>query len=188
MYASTHKISKMALSLVAFLTTSILVAQTDYVLDTGNSSIFISGTSTLHDWESKVDQFEATVNKNDNTLSNVRVVIQVTSIKSGKSGMDANTYNAFRYRQNPTITFICDELTVSGTKVTGTGKLTMNGTTNDIPVDLKLEQWTGASFSVLGNLNLKMTDYNIDPPTAMMGAVKTGNEVSLQLSINMKTI
>ena len=34
-----------------------------------------------------------------------------------------------------------------------------------------------------GELTLKMSDYEISPPTALMGTIKTGDEVTIRFSI-----
>ena len=39
---------------------------------------------------------------------------------------------------------------------------------------------------ISGSKKLKMTDYNIDPPTALMGTMTTGDEVEIEFRIVLK--
>jgi hypothetical protein len=63
--------------------------------------MFVDGTSSLHDWTETVEQMTgnldaeisgATISK----ITSARVTIPVKSIKSGKGGMDDNTYKALK--------------------------------------------------------------------------------------------
>ena len=156
-----------------------------YTLNKEASKASVLGTSTLHDWESVVESFSASVEVSDDELENVKFEADVKSIKSGKSGMDKNTYKAMDADKYPKIMFTADKLNVSGTKVTGSGKLTIVGNTREIPVNLTMEQWNEGSFTVSGSIKLKMTDYGIDPPKAMMGAVKTGDDIEIRIELSL---
>jgi polyisoprenoid-binding protein YceI len=41
----------------------------------------------------------------------------------------------------------------------------------------------GNQITFKGSYTFKMTDFNIDPPTAVMGTIKTGDEVTVRLEI-----
>ena len=41
-------------------------------------------------------------------------------------------------------------------------------------------------FQVKGEVPLKMSDFGIDPPTAMMGTLKTGNEVVIKYNLEFE--
>ena len=58
--------------------------------------------------------------------------------------------------------------------------LTIAGKTKEVNIASKLDFKNNSSFMVTGEVPLKMSDFNIDPPTAMMGAMKTGDEVVIK--------
>ena len=171
--------------LLLALPCAFLNAQT-FKLNREASKASVLGTSTLHDWESVVETFKASANQDGNVLNNVSFEADVKSIKSGKSGMDKNTNKAMKADKYTTIRFTSEKLTVNGTKITGTGKLTIAGTTRDVPVNLNMEKWNDDSFTVSGSVKMKMSEFGVDPPTAMMGAIKTGDdlEIKIELSLN----
>jgi polyisoprenoid-binding protein YceI len=162
----------------------VLTAQT-FTLNKDASKASVLGTSTLHDWESVVESFQASANLEGNILNKVSFEAEVKSIKSGKSGMDKNTYKAMNADKYPKIRFTSDKLTVKETKITGTGKLTIAGKTRDIPVSLNMEKWNEDSFVVSGSVKMKMTDFDVDPPTAMMGAIKTGDDIEIKIELSL---
>ena len=162
-----------------------LIAQTAFQSDGNSSKMSILGTSTLHDWESVVENFTVTASIKDGNLVDVKLDVVVKSIKSGKGGMDKNTYKAMKEDQFPKIKFSAKELSVSETKLTGTGQLTIAGKTKSIPVNFSFEKWNNDTFQVSGQIDLVMSEYGIDPPTAMMGAIKTGDKVTIKFEIPM---
>lgn len=154
-------------------------------LDKTTSKLSVLGTSTLHDWESDVEEFDVSADRNANQLINITFSAVVKSIKSGKSAMDDNTYKALKEKSYPTIDFKAESLTISGNQIKGTGQLTIAGKTNEIPVNLDIED--AAGFSVTGSIDLKMTDFDIAPPTAVFGTIKTGDDITIKLNISLIT-
>lgn len=153
-------------------------------IDKTKSNMEVLGTSSLHDWESKVENFEAIGELVDGKITNISFEAAVISIKSGKSGMDKNTYKAMNEKKYPKITFKSDQLDTKSDRLTGKGKLTIAGKTNEIPIDLAIK----AASEIKGSIKLKMTDYGVTPPTAMLGTIKTGDDVTIQINFTLKNI
>jgi polyisoprenoid-binding protein YceI len=62
----------------------------------------------------------------------------------------------------------------------------MNGTKK--PVTLQLDgRPNGNGFEFRGTHQLKMSDFNMRPPTAMMGAVRTGDEVTISFKLTARS-
>jgi polyisoprenoid-binding protein YceI len=149
----------------------------------------------LHEWESKLVKLEwkgtAAIDANKVlTLQNIEVKIPVTSIQSehGKI-MDGKTYEAFNSEKNPNIIFKMVRFSqkVSGNDilVTVEGDLTMNGTTNAIKLPITGKLVAGGDIQFTGTVSLKMTDYKMKPPTAMMGTIKVGDDVTLKYTLTI---
>ena len=164
---------------------SFLHAQ-DLALKKDASSLYIQGTSTLHDWESVVKKIEASAKMNSDALSEIKFIAEVKSIKSGKSGMDKNTYKAMKAEEFPQVTFESDRLTIDNVSLVGEGLLTIAGTSKTIPVSLKIS--SGDEISISGEINIKMTDYGITPPVAVFGTIKTGDDIKIKLEFLMTKI
>ena len=153
------------------------------------SKMTIAGTSSLHDWESDVSQIDGTArinitSGNKLTIENLSVSIPVTSIKSGKSSMDKNTYEALKEKSHPEITFLMTDYTLNnGNQIQARGKLTIAGVTKDVNINATYQMVDEDKINFTGTVPIDMTDYNIDPPTAVFGTIKTGKDVTLQYDI-----
>ncbi|HZH96009.1 MAG TPA: YceI family protein, partial [Flavisolibacter sp.] len=159
--------------------------------------ISVTGTSSLHDWEMKsrkaISEALITINKDMVTIASLSFTMPVETLKSGHNTMDKNTYKAIDSKKNPNIMFVLasvTSITPTGAHTylfKGTGKLTIAGTTKltDIQATLKYNP-ADKSFTCTGSKKIKMTEYGVKPPVAMLGTIKTGNEVSINYNINLK--
>ncbi len=169
---------------------SFSFAQKAFTLDT-KPQLKISGTSSLHDWEmvseTATGKLVATVEGNKIAEINSLVVeMPAESIKSGKSGMDKNAYKALKTNQYKTVRFDLK----SATKNTDgswqfTGTFIIAGISK--PVTLKVKESATEDQPVMeGFYSFKLTDYKITPPTALMGTVKTGDDVRISFTLKFK--
>lgn len=149
----------------------------------------ILGTTNVHDFKSKVTQAkgEALVNANKE-LQSLVVEIPVRSIKSGEKLMDTKTYETFDVEKNPNITFKLVEvntLHIEGNhvNVTLTGNLTMAGVTRKISIKSIGSATKAGVYEFTGSVALKMTDFKMSPPTAMMGLMKVGDAITLKYDV-----
>lgn len=153
----------------------------------------ITGTSTMHDWEMKTTQARGQgnvviVDQKITEVSDLSVTIQAKSLESGKSAMTSNALKALKAEQHPTLTYRLTEITSSwpggkGVILNTKGTINIAGVTKNItmPVEAYLQNGK-AHFS--GKANIKMSDHNMEPPSFMMGTVRTGDEVSIQFNVH----
>lgn len=175
----------MKTAFILLLTSLITVGQTGITLNKDKSSMQITGTSSLHDWESEVDDFSVKGNINENVIDGLEVTVQTKSIKSGKSIMDDKTHDALKAKKHPSIVFKSDKLTINGNKVTGKGTLSLAGQSKPISLNADVVSQTAGAMQVKGAVDLKMTDFGIDPPTAMFGTLQTGDDISIKYDISV---
>jgi polyisoprenoid-binding protein YceI len=62
------------------------------------------------------------------------------------------------------------------------GKLTISGVSKDVWVSVACKVNPDESIQADGSCKLKMSEYNVSPPTFMFGAMKTGDEVSIKFN------
>ena len=164
-------------------------AQTPYSLKVNKMTV--DGTSSLHDWTSEITKVEWTGNflitdSKIKEVKNVHVKIPVTSIKSTKGKMmDGKTYDAFIYEKNPTIAYKLTTITITDGNLKANGTLTMAGTTKPIELTVKGKVLANGDIQITGSQKLNMRDYKMDPPTAMMGTIKVGEEVTVNFDLTL---
>jgi len=167
-------------------------AQQGVALLQNKSSIKIQGTSSLHDWEEDVQEFDVNLKlvMTDNKVSDIRdvsVVMKSASIESGNSIMNSKTHSALKADQHPEIEFkliTVDNLIKQGHNFTGvvTGDLTIAGKTKRIKLDFQGSNG-GKIITIKGSKEFKMSEFNIDPPTALMGTLKTADEITISFNL-----
>ncbi len=158
-----------------------------------NFSMTIQGTSSLHDWESSVEKVETkgsyTIENNALTdVSSVVLKIPVTSIKSTKGKtMDNKTFEAFEYLKHPNITFTLKTKKISAVnaKIDLTGNLTMAGVTNPVELPVEYKVLPNGDLQIKGSKKIKMTSFNMKPPTAVLGTIKVGDEVVIVFDLTL---
>lgn len=160
------------------------------------SEIKVDGTSNLHDWTviSKTGHTgKLTAIFGDGTLKDINQLefeLPAESLKSGKSGMDKNTYKALKTEKHNRITFKLERInSLTGQpgnyQLNMRGSLTIAGTSKSVDLILNLKE-TANELRLQGNYKLKMTDFNIDPPKALMGTITTGNDVTISFDSTYK--
>ena len=105
--------------------------------------------------------------------------------------MDNKTYNALKSEEHPNILFNLDNSEVKSianknTKefvVTATGDLTIAGFTKNITLDMNCQKLDNNRFSCKGSYPINMTEYEVVPPTAMFGQIKTGKDVTIDFEL-----
>lgn len=195
---NTKLIRKATGLIIAFFAiVSISMAQQSSQLTIDNYTLNINGTSNLHDWTMEAEKLSGKVNAvlNEATIENfkeTRITVDVEEIESGKRIMNNKTYEALKSEKHPTITYQLKSVQnfyAAGSRFSGKaqGLLTVAGVTKkvEIPFSGKIKDG-GKSITVNGNYTLQMTSYNVDPPTAMLGSLKTGDKVTLEYEFTFK--
>ena len=165
--------------------------QSAFVLDGTKSEITISGTSSLHDWTSDAEIIEGSVQISSkdgsiSSLENLKISVPVNSIKSGKNAMDKNTYKAMKESQFNQVVFHLNSIKTSAASVTYTGEMKIAGVSKVITGDSTYSQVGSSGFTFKGAFDILMTDYGIEPPTAMLGSIKTGDKITINYVLEFK--
>lgn len=171
-------------------TTTLVLAQQTYKMQSG-SELTVEGTSTLHDWEmtSKEATGEAVLKRDGNNIaemSKVEINLKAESLKSDSRRMDNNAYSALNTKNHSNIRFRgtnVREITANYVVVSGT--LTISGTSK--PATLKAEyKINGDRIRFTGEHDISFSEFNLDAPTAMLGTVRTGNELKVKFDVTFR--
>jgi len=148
--------------------------------------ITVEGTSNIHDWAIHSDKGMVNIilNENFSAISAMSFTIPVESLKSESKAMDKNTYKALKTGKYESIIFKATDVSVkqvSGNSymLKSNGKLTISGVTKPVVLSAKAVINNDNSITYMGTCSLKMTDFNVEPPTIMLGAIKTGDSIKI---------
>ena len=156
------------------------------------STMTIYGTTNVHDFKTKVEQIKGElVVSSSKKVQSLTIEIPVRSIKSGEKLMDNKTYEAFKDGKYPTISF--QLVDVASLQITGddinvivNGNLTIAGVTKRISFKTTGKNTKPGAYEFKGSIPLKMTDFKMKPPTAMLGVMKVGDAITLKYDINLE--
>jgi polyisoprenoid-binding protein YceI len=152
------------------------------------STIRVDGTSNIHDWHATTSQITATIQVappiSASKVESVTLTLPVTSLKSGKGGLDKNLYKALHADKNPDITFVMKtyDLADSGDAVI-TGDLTVNGVTKPVRATAKMTPAGENGLKAVGSTAMKMTDFGVKPVTALMGTIRTADAITVKFDL-----
>ena len=161
-----------------------------------NFKLVVSGTSTMHDWDMKTStgNCDAIINVDGSGkligISKMNFKTQCKSLVSGKGSMDKNAYKALKADKIPEITAVLSSAEIS----TNDGKiytakckikLTIAGFTQETSLNGQIKDNGNNTITVTGEKKISMKEFEMDPPSFMLGAVKTGNDVILKFDITL---
>jgi polyisoprenoid-binding protein YceI len=159
----------------------------------------MSGTSTFHDWTMSAKtftgdaQFGFAPSTSDKLTSvkSLNFTLPVEDLKGSEKGLDKNAYEALKSGQYKDILYkltLAQVMPSTSNKYTvrTRGDLTIAGVTKEVIMDVNCAINTDASVTCTGSDKLKMTDYQVKPPKFMMGAMTTGDDITLDFTIVYK--
>jgi len=166
-----------------------------FSLSDKESTMHVKGTSSLHDWVMEM----ATMNCNVNLtlegsrlkdIGEIKFSGKAKELKSESNLMDKKAYSALRSDKFPEIKFVKTSLTgllSEDNKFSGklAGDLSVAGETRRVNFPFTGIMGSNRTIDINGEIELKMSDFKIDPPTAMLGTLKTGDAISVSFTLRL---
>ena len=189
---SYKKLLKIILVGLLFFTTNNFTAQ-ESKLNLAESKLTIFGTSNLHDWDivAKAMNGKANFNFDANVLKDIESLdfsVESEQLLSGKSGMDSNTFKALNSKKYKTINYKLTKIlkitkaSANTYTIEAQGDLTIAGTTKNI-TQVFTAVVSGKKVVLSGKTKITMTQFKVEPPTALFGTIKTGPDVTVDFKV-----
>lgn len=140
-------------------------------------NIEIHGTSTLHDWKMVSNKTETVFENDGSKITNLNVSVQIKTLKSGDEGLDEKAYETLKIDRNNVITFKMLDANLQDKTLKGVFKVLDKERTETLKPDVMTLDHISGSFKV------KMTDFGLEIPSVMFGAIKSGDEVTVKYDI-----
>ncbi len=173
--------------------TSPSSAQTAYKLG-GKPVMTLYGTSTLHDWTMTAHSFISSAQISlsaENELSSISaltMILPVQNLKSEHDGMNDNAYEALKADKFKEIIFKLTSAKIASTggnkyQLTAIGNLSIAGTTRAVTLNASAIVNADGSVSCSGTVPIKLSEYNIERPSFMLGTMKVGDALTLNYAL-----
>ncbi len=174
-----------------------LMAQTNYKLTPGkDATIKVLGSSNIHDWTMTSSTIESRgeFKFDDGSLRSLvsfSLSVDAKTLKSEHESMDNRTYKTIKADQFPKITYKLNSAVVTSIQknkylIKATGDLTIAGTTQTVVLNVTAVVNPDNTITCTGSQKIKLTDYKIDPPSFMLGAMKVTNDLTIQFNLLYK--
>lgn len=185
-------IIKIAVVLVLLMNIKLMAEK--YVLK--SHKMDVEGTSTVHDWKVPVQKVSAnadiTMNDTEQNIKSLYFEAMAMSLKSEKGeSMDEKIYEALKAEDHPKITYKLSSTsgivkTSTGYDITSKGNLTIAGSTKPCDMLVKAKVLANGDVEFTGSKKVKLSEYGMERPSAMMGVIKCGDDITINFSIIMK--
>ncbi len=167
-----------------------------------DSRLWIEGKSNVNTFECMAREYTAEailpefdtpqIDENSDALStednvSITVGIKVEGFECGRSRMNRDLNDALKSDEFPEITFtlknasaitIPEDIT-DGFEIEVDGSLTVAGVTRAISFTSNGFIMNDGRIRAIGSKQIKMTDFNVDPPTALLGMVRAQDELTV---------
>jgi len=169
------------------------------------SQFWIQGKATGRSFTCKVTRVDGIARLPDQTQgipkeaseekTTVKVRMPVRSVDCGNSMMTNDLQEALKMKDHPEIRFELVHATMDGRvdtsahwrRVDALGPLTVAGTKRLIRLDAAARALDENHFRLRGCLPIRMTYFNVDPPTKAFGLIRVKNRVEVQFDLLAQT-
>lgn len=167
-------------------------SQTTYHIK--SHEVTIEGTSNLQSWTADVEKTTGTIKVVTEGgkivgIQEAKIQMDATTIKGSEGRrMDSKIYDALDTSKHPSISFTLRDINSltenPGTaRVNASGVLTVAGVSKTITLNTVGKLLPNGDIEFSGNQKIVMSDHGVSPPTALLGALKTGDEVNIVYKI-----
>lgn len=157
-----------------------------------SQKIEVVGTSNLHDWTAVVGKLNGSTdfrieNNVVEGISAASVDIDANSLASSKGSiMDGKIKSTFDSEKYPRIRFALvkvNSIQTAGnvSTINLVGNVTIKTVTLPVEFVVKATALANGDIEVRSSKRMKMTDFSLKPPTAMLGALKTANDITVNI-------
>ena len=170
------------------------------------SRLWIEGRSNINEFECEANRYfgEAVLVQSEDPIefiqeANERVYLQVEidvdGFECGRSRMNRDLQEALKSSEFPEIIFLFDSAEFIGFvddenenendifEVEVRGTLTVAGKTRDIHFVTRAYYLEPQRIRAIGKTSIKMSDFDVEPPTALMGLIKADDELTVNFDL-----
>jgi polyisoprenoid-binding protein YceI len=186
------KVIKSILLTVIFTAMSLQVnAQRNYTI--ARSTFEVAGTSNVHDWSMKSSDGNGIANLTviDSKLAdinNLTITLLAESLKSTKTSMDDVAYETLDTKTYKNIKYVLKSATkVNETTWNLTGIYTVSGISKEFKTVINVTSING-SFILKGSNQVTFADFGMSAPTAALGVVRAGKDLTLIFNLTFSEL
>ena len=170
-----------------------------------DSRLFLEGTTNVNTFVCKCAcvqsfprlQFEMEVKEEGQkaVFDEAGLNIRTTDLDCGNRNMNKDLHESLKASQYPSIAIVIQEAGLKSgavlagghewTYITAKAQLTVAGVERSARLKIKAQQTGPGTYRFLSQYTIKMTDFNIEPPTAMLGLIKVNDRIEIHFDLTV---
>lgn len=155
-----------------------------------DSTLAVTGTSTVRDYRCEAESMESTITTRTGTgidalVESARVSIPVAQLECGNGKMNDHMRKALLTQDHPNVVFELTSYTVNGADAVLAGDLTIAGTTRPIEMPATIQD-EGGALRVQATKEIRMSEWGVKPPSLMLGTLKVRDAVTIMFNVSLK--
>ena len=174
---------------------------TQYEIDFSQTeSITVTGTSTLSDWTVKMEKIGGQpavlkgLKDSATVIESFYFFASVDDMDGGrgssmndkiKSALNSTEFPLVEYRQTEPAT-VSPNVPDRSLRILSSGNLTVAGASKPIELELLGQMEESGDLILQGQVELKFSDFSIEPPSAMFGQIICENEIQVNIMLRLK--
>lgn len=153
----------------------------------------ISGRTNIRSWSARVviSDYDIRSGKNERELpvfSHFTVTMPVETIDSGNSRETGSIHEYLKADEYPEITFELTSMnnftsTNGAYETLAEGILTVAGISRNIEVKGTLQATDDERIRITGSHEMKMSDFDVETPTALLGAIRARDDMKVSFDL-----
>ncbi|MCB9293676.1 MAG: YceI family protein [Lewinellaceae bacterium] len=170
-----------------------------------DSRLFLEGTTNVNTFVCRCAcvqsfprlQFEMDVKEDGHraVFDDARLNIRTTDLDCGNRNMNKDLHETLKAGQYPSISIAIREAGLKSgtlladshgwTSITAKASITVAGVERSAWLQVKAQQTGPETYRFLSQYTIKMTDFNIEPPTAMLGLIKVNDQIEINFDLTV---
>jgi hypothetical protein len=196
----------LAVTLIAALAcgTSAVSAQVGRLASQPGTKVWVEGGSNVHSWTCTADSMELVIAADPaigkpgvpsrDAVERAQVRIPVGALQCGDKKMNENLRKALLADANPAIVFKSTAIEASAGldadhfKLIAAGVLTIAGKEKAVSMEIATTRLPNGTFKAIGAVPLRMTDFGIKPPVALLGTLRTKDPITVRFELILSAL
>ena len=189
-----------SLALAAGLTLASSRVSAQHLALAPESRLWVEGTSTVRNWNCKAPGVTATINadgerdatkdvlKGEKGIAGVTLIVAVPMMNCNDNDtMNEHMRKALKASEFQAITFTLARYEIAkgtvGLQATLSGTLLLGGVEKPIAFPVDVTDGGAGKLHVTGSALVKMRDFDLKPPTLMLGTMRVGNDITVKFDL-----
>lgn len=176
------------------------VPLTSYTLRSTPNEMNVEGGSTIHDWSCPIESLDGSLRLDTaedegaspiQRVTKTQVEVPVDAIQCDNDTMNEKLREALDVNAYPKVYFSLADAQVSPLpdsgaawfKVQATGELILAGERRQIDLPVAGKTLDNGRLRLVGSHTIRLSDYDIERPSAMLGTIKTSKKVTVNFDV-----